>query len=230
MVQRHIVALPIDGALKIFPLKRWARENPDQFSGNFNPDHTSHQLRGVLIKNGWLTAETEDQFMLFPREAAHLVNEIDHSDEQESEVDVEVGSEENDISFAMEHQLRDFIIANLNGIDVGGKKLSLFRDSDGRDGKEYRTGVGLIDILAIDEDGNFVVFELKRAKSPDHAIGQIARYMGWLTANIGKDKEVSGVIVAKTIDEKLQYAIRVMPNVSLFEYSVSFTLNQVDAF
>jgi RecB family endonuclease NucS len=87
--------------------------------------------------------------------------------------------------------------------------------------------VGPIDILAVDDSGAFVVFELKRARSPDHAISQLARYMGWVKQTIGKVRKVRGVVVAKTIGENLRYAISVIPDVSLFEYEVSFQLNPI---
>jgi hypothetical protein len=67
---------------------------------------------------------------------------------------------------------------------------------------------------------------LKRANSPDRAVGQVARYMGWVKQTIGKDKEVYGVIVAKAISDKLRFARSVVPNVLLFEYQVTFTLRQ----
>jgi hypothetical protein len=41
---------------------------------------------------------------------------------------------------------------------------------------------------------------------------------------------VRGVIVAKTITENLRYSIAVVPNVSLFEYEVSFALKPAQAF
>jgi hypothetical protein len=133
-------------------------------------------------------------------------------------------------AFALEHQLRDFLAQNLASIPVEGKKLRLYVDPTGRDGIEYPTAVGPIDILAVDDTGAFVVFELKRARSPDHAIGQLSRYMGWVKQTIGKDKAVRGVIVAKTITDSLRYSIAVVPNVSLFEYEVSFALKPAQAF
>lgn len=68
------------------------------------------------------------------------------------------------------------------------------------------------------------MFELKRARSPDHAIGQLSRYMGWVSQTIGRAKKVRGVIVAKRISENLRYSVMVVPNVSLFEYEVKFEL------
>jgi hypothetical protein len=126
--------------------------------------------------------------------------------------------------FSLEYQLRDFLAANLGTIVVNGKKLRLFVDSAGRDGVEFPTGVGPIDILAVDDGGAFFVFELKRANSPDKAVGQLARYMGWVKQTIGSGREVFGVVVARSIGENLRYAVSVVPNVYLFEYEVEFHL------
>jgi RecB family endonuclease NucS len=76
----------------------------------------------------------------------------------------------------------------------------------------------------VDDTGSFYVFELKRAHSSDRAIGQVARYMGWVQQTIGKGHEVFGVIVAKSIGENLRYAASIVPKVYLFEYEVEFHL------
>jgi hypothetical protein len=127
-------------------------------------------------------------------------------------------------AFAMEGQLRDFIIENISRIPVGGRQLRLYRNAEGRDGKEYPTDVGPIDILAIDDVGNLFVFELKLDRGPDRALGQLARYMGWVKIHLAHDREVRGVVVARTIDERLRYAACIMPNVELLEYEIEFRL------
>lgn len=91
-----------------------------------------------------------------------------------------------------------------------------------RKGIKYQTDVGPIDILAVDEDGNFVVFELKLSRGPDGAMGQLLRYMGWVM------KALDGVIVAKDMDTKLMHASLPVPNVSLLEYDVDFRLHAAD--
>jgi hypothetical protein len=53
--------------------------------------------------------------------------------------------------------------------------------------------------------------------------------MGWVSQTIGKNKAVSGLIVAKQITDTLRYAVCVVPNVSLFEYEVSFQLHIASA-
>jgi hypothetical protein len=129
-------------------------------------------------------------------------------------------------AFALEGHLRDFIIENLSQIPIGGNKLQLYVDANGK-GKEYRTGVGPIDILATDAVGNFFVFELKLDRGPDRALGQLARYMGWVKTHLAKNQDVRGVVVARSIDEKLRYAACVIPNVILLEYEVAFRLRDV---
>jgi hypothetical protein len=126
--------------------------------------------------------------------------------------------------FSLEYQLRDFLASNLNTISIKGRRLRLYIDPAGRDGIEFPTAVGPIDLLATDENGSFFVFEIKRASSSDRAIGQVARYMGWVKQTIGKGRDVSGVIVAKSISENLRYACSIVPNVFLYEYAVEFHL------
>ena len=132
-----------------------------------------------------------------------------------------------DLLFPLESHLRDFIAQNLNTITVAGKRLSLYVDDDGRDGIEYPTDVGRIDILAVDEEENFVVFELKLSRGSDQTLGQLLRYMGWLNQKFGEHKAIHGVIVANPIDERLRFAANMAKNVSLYEYQVNFSLKQV---
>jgi hypothetical protein len=64
----------------------------------------------------------------------------------------------------------------------------------------------------------------KQVLITEGAVGQLARYIGWVQQTIGRDRKVSGVIVAKTISQNLRFAVSVVPNVSLLEYQVEFHL------
>ncbi len=149
---------------------------------------------------------------------------LDQGDEDEPG-----STEKSEAAFALEYQLRDFIAQNLGAIRINGTSLRLYVDPTGRDGVEYLSATGPIDILAVDGSGAFVVFELKRANCPDRAIGQLARYMGWVAQTVGKGQNVRGVIVARAISENLRYAVSVIPNVSPFEYKVEVHLTQVNS-
>jgi len=126
--------------------------------------------------------------------------------------------------FPLERHLRDFLVANIRNVRPNGRTLAVYADSNGRSGVEWQTGVGPIDVLAVDENGDFVVFELKLGRGPDAAVGQLARYMGWVRRNLAEGHKVTGVIVAGSVDDKLRYAASVIPDVTLFEYAMNFTL------
>jgi hypothetical protein len=222
MKRFNIVVPKEDGGVELYAMKEWLRQHPQHVpSGLDATSSTSHQLKNGLRRMGWSVQETLDEVrLLLPGGSAAeaavgtVLGEAGDSDEPETP----------EASFGLEFQLRDFIAQNISAIDVKGKRLRLYVDPTGRDGIEFPTAVGLIDILAVDDSGAFFVFELKRARSPDHAIGQLTRYMGWVRQTIGKDHEVHGIIVAKEISDTLRYAVFVVPNVSLFESEVEFHL------
>jgi hypothetical protein len=55
--------------------------------------------------------------------------------------------------------------------------------------------------------------------------------MGWVKENLTKDQhkgyDVRGIIILKAKDERLEYALNLMPRVSLFQYEVSFKINKL---
>jgi endonuclease len=130
-------------------------------------------------------------------------------------------------AFALESHLRDYLARNLTSIVDFGSPLTLYTSEDGRDGVEFQTDVGPIDILATDADENFYVFELKLGRGPDAALGQILRYMGWVNQHLAKERKVVGVILAADISQKLRYAATQVPQVRLMEYELRFSLRPV---
>lgn len=216
-----------DGSVTLTPMKEWLRRNPEYVpEGHDATRSTSHALCNGLKKKGWLVRESETDVQIFRpdghEDVESVLGDLDDTVVGQSPI---VGAE-----FELEAHLRDFLSHNLSMINVEGKRVRLYVDPTGRDGVEYTTATGPIDILAVDEQGDFYVFELKRALSPDSAIGQLARYMGWVKQTIGVGKKVYGVIVAKSINDRLRYAISVVPNVSLFEYEVEFRLKSANEF
>jgi hypothetical protein len=130
------------------------------------------------------------------------------------------------MEFAMEKYLEEFIEANFDKINFGAK-LELYQDEDST-GRQYPTSIGPIDLLAFDkEKKEFLVIELKRGKGSDAVIGQVLRYMGWVKENLADGREVKGIVIQKELDEKLQYALKMIPGVSAFLYTVSFDINKV---
>jgi hypothetical protein len=94
-----------------------------------------------------------------------------------------------------------------NHLDVIGSKIGAKLQLV-KDGRQYSTTVGPIDLLTIDtKTGEYVVIELKKGRSADRVYGQCSRYMGWVRKNLVADgAKVHGVIVARQIDDKLKAA------------------------
>ena len=95
--------------------------------------------------------------------------------------------------------LEDYLESNLEDLERGLTLIS----------RQYATLVGSIDLLAKDENNNYVVIELKKGRSSDRVFGQITRYIGWIKENIAKpNQEVRGIIVGSPIDQKLIYSVK----------------------
>jgi hypothetical protein len=228
-MQRFNIVVPLqDGGVAVHPMKEWLRRNPEHIPAGMNPNsNTSHQLRAALKRRGWQIEETPDEVRLMmpgsPADGATVTAVLGAPEEATT------ASEAEATSFALEAQLRDFIAGNLPRIPINNVALRVFTDSTGRTGIEYPTGVGPIDILAVDSSGNLYVFELKLDRGPDRALGQLARYMGWVKLHLADAHSVNGVVVARAIDERLRYAAAVIPNVVLLEYEVEFSVRQIGA-
>jgi hypothetical protein len=109
-----------------------------------------------------------------------------------------------------ERNLEDFVIAQLEKIEVG---LRLER-------RQVHTPAGRLDLLCRDQQGSYVVVELKRMRGSDQVIGQILRYMGWVKEPY-PNNNVRGIVIVQHKDAALQYAIKAIPNVEAKEFSLS---------
>lgn len=125
---------------------------------------------------------------------------------------------ESDQEFAAESDLRDFLADNLHVLEPG-----LIPHSEGQSGGlEYPAGAqARIDILAKDQDGRFVVIELKVSRGRYAAVGQILYYMGWVDEHLAPGRKCRGIIVAKEISDDLVLACQRIPDVSLYKYNLA---------
>jgi hypothetical protein len=101
------------------------------------------------------------------------------------------------------------------------------RDGEPEAGYEFPTPVGRIDLLARHRrEPRWLVIELKRDKSSDAVVGQILRYIGWISAHYVQPGEtVEGLVIATHGEDKLHYALSAVPAVSFKSYEVEFRLN-----
>lgn len=102
-----------------------------------------------------------------------------------------------------EKQLEDIIVKD---ISVLGPRMMVIGRQVGTDTGKY------IDVLAIDSDGNLIVVELKRSRTPREVVAQVLEYAEWVRRLTSEDiattfdrfqKDVSGGSSPTGIDEAL---------------------------
>lgn len=106
--------------------------------------------------------------------------------------------------FLMENGVEEAVKANLGNIGL--------RLADPSIGQQcvLDVGAGRTDLICLDKDDNYVVLELKAVRTSDEVVGQILRYMGYISENWAEKegRKVSGVILTPSYDENLRLAAR----------------------
>jgi len=141
---------------------------------------------------------------------------------QEDEDEISIAKEESE--FAIEDDLKRYLVKNLGIIEKG---LKLY-EAGGVDGVEFVVpGTSRrIDILAVDESNNFVVIELKVSRGHEKVVGQTLFYQSSIKTHFKKDK-VRVIIIASEITSEITTATQFLPDFELFEYQLSLTLSRV---
>lgn len=147
--------------------------------------------------------------------------EVDEEDNGLKEEDIEADIEETiEASLSLEKDLHTYLSSRVEKIELGLKIV--------KDGIEYQTDAGRIDILAKDKINNIVVIELKAGKAKDSAFGQLLGYMGCIsTSDQFKNTKIRGIIVASNFDQRVIYAARGLQNIKLIKYQLSFEFQEV---
>lgn len=185
---------------------------------------STNQSDDILFKLGSgrfrLYDRGSDPTPIHPSAEPGTERESDDQDDGEDQ-DAQPGS----TRFAMEQDLQRYLADNLSIIEPG---LTLFEDED-ISGLEYPAGGGRrIDILAVDKSGAFVILELKVEKGYDRVVGQLLRYMNWVRKELAEPgQRVRGIIVCRTMSEDLRLACMSIPDVDLFEYTLSVSVSKV---
>ncbi len=128
--------------------------------------------------------------------------------------------------FHLEEHLHVFLRDNWDHTDLG-KDWAIHSEPGEPDaGYKYQCGVGEMDFLAYHRTKNkWLVIELKRYMSTDKAVGQVLRYMGWVQNEMLQANEVvEGLIISKSGDDKIVYAVSAVPNLAFMEYEIEFQL------
>jgi endonuclease len=132
--------------------------------------------------------------------------------------------------FVLEAHLEDFLAGNWKSINWG-RPLEIWRGPDGESGHQLATSVGRLDFLCLDPGTDaLVVLELKRGRPSDKVVGQVARYIGYVSSRLaGPGQAVEGLIIAHESDDALRYAVSALPALALMTYEVSFELKRVES-
>jgi len=153
-------------------------------------------------------------------DSQNIIENISNEENEDIENIEDVPSQ----TFIIEKYLEDFLIGNWESTELGKKYDLLFENSE-LISQQYKTDIGIIDLLVKEKiTGNYVVIELKRNQTSDVTVGQIMRYLGWIKIKLSHDKPVKGIIIGYTNDEKLNYAISCVENIEIFLYRVNFSL------
>jgi len=128
-------------------------------------------------------------------------------------------------AFAMELHRQAFLVKNWPQTELG-KEYDIYEEDGQKVGEQYETDTGPLDILAVRKDKKeLLVVELKKGRASDAVVGQVLRYMGYVSEELAETGQtVRGAIIALDDDQRIRRALAVAPNVSFYRYQVSFKL------
>ena len=192
------------------------RRNVTWLSESINRANVSQSLRNSIGSIG-----TVSECSSFAEEIEGLIagKSSVNSDTDESTVD-------SPTAFAMEKYLEEFLFSNWTNTDLG-KNYDLYKDEETA-GRQVITDAGIIDLLAVSKDKKeILVIELKRGRPSDEVVGQVTRYMGYMTSIAEPGQSVKGMIIAFENDSRIQHSLRVVPNIDFYRYEVDFRLKSL---
>ena len=215
-------AKELEPLLKYKGKKVWIKDNLGCQSFSISNDTNENSLRisGLTewYKNRNLSYGTEicirfDEEELF--ENLHIIH-IEYIPENSDNDEEEKQSYKIQYNAKCESDLEYLIKNNPDCIEP---KLKLYQ-------QQYKINSGVIDLLFLDRNNNFVVVELKNKKSSDEVVGQISRYIGCLKKDYLKNEKatIRGIILSPEYDKNLDYAVAAYDNLEVryFNFNIEF--------
>lgn len=124
--------------------------------------------------------------------------------------------------------LRKLLAKNPGALEPG---LEVYNDDAGKSvGAGYMSGVGDIDLLATDADGNLVVVMISEKGQGEELIGEVLQRVGWVRKHVGEGKtQVRGIVLCEDAPEGLTYAAAaVAGTISFKTYRVTLTFDDLE--
>ena len=184
-------------------------------------------------EEGWYiespsSGEVEEMAEVFNMSEEILRNIIDLPEEENTQINKTVDFGVKKHQFSSEKILEDELVSRMeSGISVFGFPLKVYQANGGTevklDGVEY-TIVRQNDILAVDEEGNYYVIELKKDSGYDDAYIQTKAYVDWIQKHLAKSKHKAyGIICLNNPTKQLIEKVRNDDLIKLFEYNISYS-------
>ena len=116
-----------------------------------------------------------------------------------------------------EHSLEDALCENLQVIEDGLRLI----------GRQMPVpGIGRADIVALDQQNNLVVIEVKSGTADDSTLTQLLSYMHGLKCK--ENREIRGIIVAEEFTRKLKQAATSLPHIKLVKITPKITIEKAE--
>ena len=122
-----------------------------------------------------------------------------------------------DRQIVLEEELENELVENLDLLKPFGFNLKLYVDpKTAATGRQYVCASlgGRIDLLCYDiKSKKYVVIELKNVRAGQNTFGQISSYVGWVSKNISKASNVTGLVISRGFDTKFESALETSQNI-----------------
>ncbi len=108
--------------------------------------------------------------------------------------------------------------------------LTVFTEKGKPVGVGYASGVGVIDVLAKDSSGAFVVVKVAERGQGEELVTATLQRMGWVRKHLGKNKDkVRGIVLVEQAPENLSYTVSAMAGTIIFKtYRVAVSFEDVE--
>lgn len=115
--------------------------------------------------------------------------------------------------------------------DTLEKGLSVYCDDEGMPlGAGYTSGVGDIDLLAVDGRGELVVVMILEPGQGEELVADVLQRIGWVRKHIGEGRErVRGIVLCEEAPESLSYAAAAVADTVKFKtWRVALTFEDLE--